>query len=214
VVGDVVSPGGAEVELGTTLREVLTRVGGGPRKGRSIKAVFSGVANPVVTADALDVPLSYEGFDAIGGGMGAGGFMVYDDSACMVEVARMFSRFLWVESCGQCPACKRGSGEITSRLTQIEGGNGTDDDVAEIVRWIERVTDGNRCYLAVEEEVLVASVLREFSDEFAEHIELGFCPRQRDLVFPKIVDIPADGDVVYDTRVHLKQPDWTYADVQ
>ena len=91
-----------------------TSVGGGPREGRSIKAVFSGVANPVVDADHLDVPLSYEGFDAIGSGMGAAGFIVLDDSACMVEAARLFSRFLWVESCGQCPACKRGSGEITA----------------------------------------------------------------------------------------------------
>jgi hypothetical protein len=29
-------------------------------------------------------------------------------------------------------------------------------------------------------------------------------------VVPKIVDL-SDGNVVYDTRVPLKQPDWTYA---
>ena len=48
----------------------------------------------MVTHEHLDVPLSYEGFEAIGSGMGAGGFIVFDDSACMVAVARMFSRFL------------------------------------------------------------------------------------------------------------------------
>ncbi|HEX2383840.1 MAG TPA: NADH-ubiquinone oxidoreductase-F iron-sulfur binding region domain-containing protein [Acidimicrobiales bacterium] len=211
VVGDVLTPGVGEIALGTRLRDVLTEVGGGTNDGRSVKAVFSGVANPVVTAEMLDVPLSYEGFQAIGSGMGAGGFIVFDDSACMVEVARMFSRFLWVESCGQCPACKRGSSEITARLEQIEGGNGSDDDIAEIASWLDKVTDGNRCYLAVEEQVLVASILRAFGDEFAEHLQLGRCPRPRDITFPKIVDL-ADGTAVYDLRVPLKQPDWTYAD--
>jgi NADH:ubiquinone oxidoreductase subunit F (NADH-binding) len=211
VVGDVRAPGVDEVALGTPLRDVLDVVGGGARDGRSIKAVFSGVANPVVDASNLDVPLSYEGFQSIGSGMGAGGFIVFDDSACMVEVARMFSRFLWIESCGQCPACKRGSGAITGRLERIEGGNGTDNDLAELVGWLEKVTDGNRCYLAVQEQLLVASIIRAYGDEFDEHLQLGRCPRPREIPFPKLVDLE-DGVAVYDQRVPLKQPDWTYAD--
>jgi len=39
VVGDVARPGYAE--LGTTIRDVIEQVGGGPRPGRQIKAVFS-----------------------------------------------------------------------------------------------------------------------------------------------------------------------------
>ncbi len=126
-------------------------------------------------------------------------------------MARLFSRFLYVESCGQCPACKRGSGEITARLERIEGGVGTDDDVAEIGGWLEKVTDGNRCYLAVEEQKVVASILRAFPEEFAEHLEQRRCPRPRELAFPKIVDI-SGGAATYDQRVPFKQPDWTYAD--
>src|SRR5205807_9867670 len=133
-------------------------VGSGLGAGRSVKAVFSGVANPVVTD--LSVPMSYEGFTAAGSGMGAGGFIVYDDTACMVEVTRLLSRFLYVESCGQCPPCKLGSGEMTARLQRIEAGVGTDDDVRTIGYWLDKVTDGNRCLLAVEEQALVASPLR------------------------------------------------------
>ena len=78
-----------------------------------MQAVFSGVANAAITADQLDAPVSYEGLAAAGSGLGSAGFVVYDDSACMVEVARELSRFLYVESCGQCRSCKFGSGEIT-----------------------------------------------------------------------------------------------------
>ena len=53
-----------------------------------MQAVFSGVANAAITADQLDAPVSYEGLAAIGSGLGSAGFVVYDDTACMVEVAR------------------------------------------------------------------------------------------------------------------------------
>src|SRR5207302_5489028 len=174
---DVVAPDVGEVEMGTPLRAVIDGVGSGQAPGRSVKAVFSGVANPAVTADHLDVTLSYEAFQAIGGGLGAAGFIVYDDTACMVEVARQFSRFLYVESCGQCPPCKRGSGEITDRLERIEAGAGTEDDVARIGAWLELLTDGNRCYLAAEEQVVVASILRALPAELVAHLEPGRWPR-------------------------------------
>jgi NADH:ubiquinone oxidoreductase subunit F (NADH-binding) len=211
VVGDVVRPGVAEVELGTPLGEVIRLVGGGVADDRQVKAVFSGVSNRVVTADDLDVPLSYEGFQAIASGMGAAGFIVYDDTACMVEVARMFSKFLYVESCGQCPSCKLGSAEITDRLTRLEGGTADGTTVAAIEGWLQRVTDGNRCYLPVQERDVVASILNAFKDEVAEHLDQGGCPRPRVMPFPKIVDLDG-GRVVYDESYYRKQPDWTYVE--
>src|SRR5206468_3649772 len=75
VVGDVVAPDVGEVELGTPLRAVIDAVGSGLADGRRVKAVFSGVANPVVTAAHLDTPVSYEAFEAIGSAMGAAGFI-------------------------------------------------------------------------------------------------------------------------------------------
>jgi len=209
VVGDVVAPDVGEVELGTSLRDVIDAVGSGLAPGRSIKAVFSGVANAVVTAAHLDTPVSYEGFAAIGSGMGSAGFIVYDDRACMVSVARQLSHFLAVESCGQCPPCKLGSTEITEHLARIEEGRGTDADVAAIGGWLQRVTDANRCYLAVEEQQLVSSILRAFPDEFAAHLEQHRCPRPSPRPLPKLVDLTG-GRATYDETYHRKRHDWTY----
>jgi len=208
VVGDVVAPDVGEVELGTSLGAVIDAVGSGVGAGRSVKAVLSGVANTVVTD--IRVPVSYEGFQSAGSGMGAAGFIVYDDTACMVEVARLFSRFLYVESCGQCPPCKLGSGEITSRLERIEGGVGTDADLQHIAHWLERVTDGNRCFLAVEERQVVSSIMQRFASEVDEHAQHGRCPRPRPIPLPKLVDL-AGGVATYDEQQYRKQPDWTYA---
>jgi NADH:ubiquinone oxidoreductase subunit F (NADH-binding) len=211
VVGDIRRPGVAEVELGMRLSELIDQVGGGVREGRRVKAVFSGISNPVVTADHLHTPLTYEDMSRIGSGLGAVGFAVYDDTACMVELAFQYSRFLWIESCGQCPPCKLGTQEITHRLNEIEACRGTEEDVAVIGARLANVTDGNRCFLPVEEQHVVGSILRAFPEEFAAHLE-GNCPTPRDdLVVPKIVDL-ADGVVTYDRRHRRKRPDWTYED--
>ncbi|MGH9264789.1 MAG: NADH-ubiquinone oxidoreductase-F iron-sulfur binding region domain-containing protein [Acidimicrobiales bacterium] len=211
VVGDVVHPGVAEIELGMPLSALIDEVGGGPLPGRRIKAAFSGISNPVVTAENLHTPLTYEDMAAIGSGLGAVGFAAYDDTACMVEVAFQYSRFLWIESCGQCPACKLGTQEITHRLNEIEACRGSEEDVAVIGGRLANVTDGNRCYLPVEEQHVVGSILRAFPEEFAAHLE-GDCPTPRtDLIAPKIVELE-HGTVTYDERHRRKLPDWTYED--
>jgi NADH:ubiquinone oxidoreductase subunit F (NADH-binding) len=211
VVGDVVAPDVGEVELGTPLRAVIDAVGSGVAEGRQVKAVFSGVANPVVTADALDVPVSYEGFTSVGSGMGAAGFIVHDDTACMVDAAYRMSRFLSIESCGQCPPCKIGSSEITARLERLETGVGEAADLAVLQGWLGRVTDGSRCYLATEEQRVVGSVLQAFPDEFAEHLEQHRCPRPGRRPIPKLLDL-VDGVAVYDEHFWHKNPDWTFDD--
>jgi NADH-quinone oxidoreductase subunit F len=209
VVGDTQRAGVAEVEMGTPLGEVIERIGGGPRPGRTVKAVLSGVANPVIPGDRLDAPVSYEGLEAAGGGLGAAGFIVFDDSADMIAVAQGISRFLYVESCGQCPPCKFGTGAITTALDKILTGDATIHDVEVMAARLETVTDSNRCYLPVQEQLVVRSILRLFADELDAHVT-GGAPADEVVDVPKLVDI-RDGVAVYDERQSRKQPDWTYA---
>jgi NADH-quinone oxidoreductase subunit F len=124
-------------------------------------------------------------------------------------VAAVLSRFLWVESCGQCPPCKRGSGDITEALERLRGADARERDVQVVGARLRTVTDANRCYLGTEEQLLISSVLETFPEDFADHLA-GFCrlpPRQ--FAVPKIEDITGD-TVVYDLRHARKQPDWTY----
>ncbi len=208
VVGDVVHPQVVEVDMGTPFADLLARCGG-PRPGRTLVAAFSGVSNPVLTAADFDVALTYEDFARRGTGLGAAGFVLYDDSADMVSVARELSRFLAVEACGQCPPCKTGTMEITERLLAIEEGGGSDGDLGVINARLRTVTDSNRCYLGTEEQNVVASILRAFPEAFAARLE-GTAGPLRPAVVPLIKDIGDDGSVTYDERHLRKQPDWTY----
>jgi NADH:ubiquinone oxidoreductase subunit F (NADH-binding) len=72
--------GVVEVACGTPLREVL-QMFGAPRPGRTVRAVFSGVSNAPLHGEQLDTPLAFETFATAGSGLGAAGFIVYDDTA-------------------------------------------------------------------------------------------------------------------------------------
>ena len=208
MVGDVAHAGVGEIEPGTRLGDVIDRLGGGPRPGCTIKAVLSGVANPVLSAAALDAPVSYEGLVAAGGGLGSAGFIVYDDTRSMLAVARMVSRFLYVESCGQCRACKQGCGEVTRHLETLAEGTGDVTDVDVIGRRLRNVTDQNRCYLGQQEQIVISSLLRTFPEDFVAGIEqVRVQPR---LPVPKIVDL-RDGVATFDPMTEHKLPDWTYS---
>src|SRR5262249_3727968 len=178
-----------ELEVGRPLGDAIDAVGSGVGAGRRMKAAFSGVANPVLTAEHLGVGLSYEGMRAAGSGLGAAGFWVLDDTACMVNAVLQISRFLYVESCGQCPPCKLGGEDITGRLERIQSGGGDELDIEQMQGWLVRVTDGARCYLATQEQRIVASLLERFPEEVVAHIEGERCPRPRRLVLPKLVDL-------------------------
>jgi len=126
----------------------------------------------------------------------------------MVSVARMVSRFLYVESCGQCRACKLGCGEITRKLDEVAEARGTIRDIEWIGARLQTITNQNRCFLGEEEQRVVASMLRAFPEDFTAELEDArlLAP----LPVPKIVDI-RDGVAIYDDKQMTKQPDWTYA---
>ena len=121
VSGDTVRHGVGEFELGTPLSTVIAELGGGMPEGRAIKYVLSGISNPVLHGELINTRLTYEDMEAVGAGLGTGGFIVYDDRTDPAELAHAVSTFLGVESCGQCSACKLGCQHVTGILAGLDG---------------------------------------------------------------------------------------------
>ena len=208
--GDVHRPGVAERPLGLSLRGLVEDVGGGAVNGQ-VKAVIPGASGALLTAAQLDTPLDFDAMREAGSGLGSGGFVVYDDSACIVAAVLVFARFLAVESCGQCPACKQGTLSISGCLARIEGGEGTAADLATLAARCGTVTGGQRCALPTGDALLVRSALASFADEIEAHLGRA-CPLPRELLTPKITDYDETSRrFAYDERYQLKRPDWTYA---
>ena len=126
----------------------------------------------------------------------------------MLAVARMVSRFLYVESCGQCRACKFGTGEITRHLDALAADQRDISQHRDHRPALRDVTSQNRCFLGEEEQRVISSLLRRFPEEFTS--ETVAAASLETLPIPKIVDI-RDGNALYDEAQQRKQPDWTYA---
>ena len=210
ISGDVRRPGVHELPLGLPLRVLVDVAAGGVAGGRRVKAVFPGASGGLLTGAQLDTPLDFDSMAAAGTSLGSAGLVVYDDSACIVAATLAFSRFLAIESCAQCPACKHGTRSITECLARIEAGDGTEKDLGTIVAKCETVTGGRRCALPTGEAALVRSALSRFDEEFRAHLGRP-CPLPRDLPVPKMTDYDeTTGRFAYDDRYRLKQPDWSF----
>ncbi len=201
--------GVGEVRMGTTLREAIELIGGGPRTGRRIKAVLSGVANGVITGDQLDTPISYEGLAGIGSGLGSGGFIVFDDTVDMAAVAAGVSRFLAVESCGQCSPCKLDGITLAQRLAKVSASEATEYDFGVIRKRLGTVADRSRCFLATQQQVVLNSLMQAFPAEFDAHERRDRVGAVEPELIAELLDI-RDGKAVLDERHRDKQPDWSY----
>lgn len=200
--------GVGEFPMGTPLRSVIEELGGGPLEGGAISAVLSGVAHPILPADRLDTPLTYEHMKQAGSGLGAAGFIVFDDRDDMVAVAQGVSWFLAVESCGQCMHCKQDGLALSGILDRLRGSEPAEDDLNRLEDLIASVVEGARCYLAHQHQRVVDSLLRLFPDEVIAHGRRQSEPAEPVLVAP-IVKLDGDRAVLRDDQAD-KQPDWKY----
>lgn len=208
VSGDTVRAGVAEVELGTPLREALEQIGGGARPGRELVAAVSGVANPVLPARLFDTPLTYDAMRAAGSGLGAAGFVVFDDTRDLVSVAAGVARFLAVESCGQCRHCKDDGLALAAALARLSRSQAGPGDRDELARRLDLVAEGARCNLATQQQLVVGSILQGAPELVDAHAS-GHAPGVDPAHVAELHDI-ADGRAVLDERQLSKQPDWTY----
>jgi NADH:ubiquinone oxidoreductase subunit F (NADH-binding) len=210
VTGSTRRHGVGEYALGTPLATVIEEVGGGVDDGRSIAAVMSGVANAMLPGRFTSTPLTYEAMVEAGAGLGAAGFIVFDDAVDLVAVAHGVARFLAVESCGQCTPCKQDGLAMAELFDRVRRNEANEIDLVALNDRILTVADSARCTLATQQQVVARSVLQRFPDAVRRHLEGAARPAEPYVVAP-IVDI-VDGRAVIDTQHARKQPDWTFDD--
>jgi NADH-quinone oxidoreductase subunit F len=175
--GNVVNPGNYELELGSTLRELIYDVGGGVPDGLAIKAIIPGGSSvPVLTPDQLDTPMDYDSIAAAGSFFGSAAVMVIDERCCMVQLALRAEKFYMHESCGKCTPCREGTRWLVQILEKLEDGRGEYSDLDLIESVGSRILGRSLCALGDFAVYPVQSYLRKFRSEFEAHIEQRGCP--------------------------------------
>jgi NADH-quinone oxidoreductase subunit F len=174
--GHVERPGQYEAPMGITLRELLD-LSGGVRAGHELKFwTPGGSSTPLLTADHLDVPLSYEGIAGAKSMLGTKALQVFDETTCVVRAVLRWTEFYAHESCGKCTPCREGTYWLVQILRRLESGHGTDEDLEKLLDISDNILGRSFCALGDGATAPITSSLEFFRDEYVEHFTRGGCP--------------------------------------
>jgi NADH-quinone oxidoreductase subunit F len=177
LTGKINNTGLVEVPMGTTLREVIYKIGGGIPKGRLFKAAqMGGPSGGCLPPRYLDLPIDYESLTQVGSMMGSGGMIVMDEKTCMVDIARFFLAFTQDESCGKCVPCRIGTKRMLEILTRITKGEGREGDLELLEQMGQVIKDTSLCGLGQTCPNPVLSTIKHFREEYEAHIRDKICP--------------------------------------
>ena len=175
--GKINNTGLVEVPMGTPLRDIIYKIGGGIPGGKKFKAVQTGgPSGGCIPADYLDIAIDYDSLTAIGSMMGSGGMIVMDENNCMVDIARFFLDFTVDESCGKCTPCRIGTRRMLEILERIVEGKGEEGDIEKLEALAENIKATALCGLGQTAPNPVLSTLKYFRDEYEAHIKEKRCP--------------------------------------
>jgi NADH-quinone oxidoreductase subunit F len=177
LAGKVVRGGLAEVPMGTTIHDLVFKIGGGIKQGKGFKAVqMGGPSGGCIPAAMDETQVDFESIPATGAIMGSGGLVVLDETACMVEIARFFLDFTQSESCGRCTFCRIGTRRMLEILTRISMGEGQSGDIEKLVEFGEQVREASLCGLGQSAPNPALTTIRYYRDEYEAHIKEKCCP--------------------------------------
>ena len=178
--GHVAKPGNYEVPLGTTFRELLFDMGGGPLD-KPFKALLpTGASGPVVpiTDEMLDTACTYENLIKLGSTLGSASFIVMDEDTDIVWAAHKMAQFFKHESCGKCTPCREGTYWLLKLMNRIVEGQGTMDDLNMLENVSNQMRGKSLCALNDFAINPVLSTLKYYRDEYIAYIENGGRPEK------------------------------------
>jgi NADH-quinone oxidoreductase subunit F len=199
LVGKIKNTGLVEVPMGTTIKEIVYDIGGGPVGKAKIKAVQTGgPSGGCIPTDMFNLPVDYDSLTEAGSIMGSGGMIVMDENTCMIDVAKYFMNFLKDESCGKCFTCRKGTQRMYEILDDISKGKGTLENLDLLKELAEMVKDTTMCGLGQTASNPVLSTLRYFRNEYLQHVVDKKC---RAFVCKDLIGAPCQAACPMDTEV-------------
>ena len=188
LAGDLKYPGLAEVPMGTTIADIVFKIGGADPA--TVKAVQTGgPSGGCIPRELFDTPVDYDSLRSLGAIMGSGGMIVIGDDRCMVETARYFLDFTHRESCGKCTFCRVGTTRMFEILERIVAGNGKESDLELLEDLGKKIKAGSLCGLGQTAPNPVLATLRYYRHEYLEHVKDHQC---RALQCNALVDVTLD----------------------
>ncbi len=167
VSGSVVRPGVYETPFGMPLHHLIYDLAGGLDEGRTLQGVLTGgAAGTFLTAEHLDVPLTFEDFRKVGGTIGAGTIMVFDDTVDLPDVLARIGAFFAHESCGKCYPCQMGTQRQAEILARRARGESRAGDWVDLKELAATMTDTSICGLGQAASTAILSAQARWPELF------------------------------------------------
>ena len=162
VSGDVDAPGVYEVELGSSLSELVFKLA----SARDVKMVqIGGACGRVLPADQIDTPLAYENV------LGAGAVMVFNSTRDVIDAMHRNMEFLADESCGRCTPCRDGCEAMLDILGRLARGEGAAEDIGALEDLSRVMSVSAMCGLGQTASLPLADTLKYFRKDYENRIE-------------------------------------------
>ncbi len=166
----------AEVPLGTPLRAIVA-LGGKLPAGRSIKAILvGGPSGGLLPADLLDTPYTFGALRAAGAHVGSGSVVVADERTCVVDLARLLTRFCASEACGKTIPCRIGTRRLVEIADRAIDGRPRPTDTTLLEDLSADIVASALCDHERLTTLPLASGMRYFRSEVDEHLLNSSCP--------------------------------------
>jgi NADH:ubiquinone oxidoreductase subunit F (NADH-binding) len=179
----------AEVPLGTPLGDIVA-LAGGAKAGRGaktaagagagshgLKAVLvGGPSGGLLPPDLLDTPYEFDALRSVGAHIGSGSVVAADDRACIVDLARLLTRFCADEACGKTIPCRIGTRRISEIGDRIAIGVPRPTDLQLLADLSADVVASALCDHERLATLPYASGMRYFRSELDDHILRSSCP--------------------------------------
>jgi len=166
LLGHINQPGIFEAPFGITLRQAINEFGGGMLPGSEFQfALTGGAAGTIAPPELMDIPIDY-GSSSKGVSLGAGAFLICDQTVSPVEILRVLINFFAAESCGKCTPCRIGTNRLLHTLDRISSGDIRENDIQEMLDLVEVMQSASFCGLGQSVAIPVRSALTHFRSMF------------------------------------------------
>jgi NADH:ubiquinone oxidoreductase subunit F (NADH-binding) len=165
--GNVKNKGLYEVPFGTSIRDVIFKLGKGVRNNRPIKMVqLGGASGPIIPEYMLDMSIDFDRFENFDSKTGTGAIIVIDDRFDIFDILLINMKFFVHQSCGKCAPCREGHTQIVNLINKFKNHQASEKDLMSLENLANVIQQTSLCGLGQTSMTSIISSLRYFRDDY------------------------------------------------
>jgi len=165
--GNVKNKGLYEVPFGTSIRDVIFKLGKGVKNNRPIKMVqLGGASGPIIPEYMLDMSIDFDRFENFASKTGTGAIIVIDDRFDLFDILLTDMKFFVHQSCGKCAPCREGHTQVVNLLNKFINHRATEKDLMSLEGLANVIQQTSLCGLGQTSMTAILTSLRYFRDDY------------------------------------------------